>query len=782
MGRLSIRGILLLTVGALTLIIALLVAQEMHRNWERLTVLRGLKDAIFLSDQIFNVTDAVSIERDIAISMLETPDRDFANGLAERLGAARSSMDATQRATTAALRGYDFAGLPALRAKWATRLGALRSLRTAIDRDLKLPLAQRDAALPGRWSAEVAAFMSETQGLWNVFIKPFAGVDPYTTQHLRFKYLLRTIIDRAGRERSVIGGLITANAPPTPEQVSELLRDQGTSDLAWSMGRMLAEHSGLYPSIAAEYTDATSHYATLHEMIQGIFYVPGAGGAVAYPIGIDLWLEMSTQVTDSLLALRDSATQHTQAHAIAMIEDAQREIAIKAVIFALALFLCGYSFWVIVARVVRPVKAIVGALLAASRGERVAFAGAEGRRDEIGQLGEVLTAFNARVEEIKRTSRELGRSQSALRAVVDHAVDGLITLDAAGIVKSYNPACERIFGYAESEVAGRHFKMLLPDPSQSPEDLVGDALGITGSAGREYNARRKGGAVFPVELSISAFTLDGAQHFSGIVRDITQRKAAEEELADYTRALERSNKELDDFAYIASHDLKEPLRGIHNHSRFLLEDNAEKLEKESVDRLDRLVYLSQRMERLVNDLLYFSRLGRQELAIQPADINEVIHDVESTLDVFLSERKAKILVPNKLPSVVCDKTKVTELFRNLITNAIKYNDKPEKSVEIGWFAQHKSADGEAMRNVFYVRDDGRGIAREFHTEIFRIFKRLQGGKEKEEGTGVGLTFVKKIVERHGGRIWLESEPGHGTTFYFTLEATHHERDHGSQAA
>ncbi len=187
------------------------------------------------------------------------------------------------------------------------------------------------------------------------------------------------------------------------------------------------------------------------------------------------------------------------------------------------------------------------------------------------------------------------------------------------------------------------------------------------------------------------------------------------------------------------------------------------------------------MERLVNDLLYFSRLGRQELAIQRTDVGAVISDVESTLDVFLAERGARIVVHAPLPEIVCDNTRVTELFRNLITNAIKYNDKPEKIIEIGWKPEHATPDGRVERGVFYVKDDGRGIDPEFHDEIFRIFKRLQG-QDKEEGTGVGLTFVKKIVERHGGKIWLESAVGNGTTFYFTLEASRDEHEFDSQVA
>lgn len=251
-------------------------------------------------------------------------------------------------------------------------------------------------------------------------------------------------------------------------------------------------------------------------------------------------------------------------------------------------------------------------------------------------------------------------------------------------------------------------------------------------------------------------------------RKVEEVKRATEELQHYVAALERSNKELDDFAYIASHDLKEPLRGIHNHSCFLLEDNEKILDEESAKRLHRLVYLSQRMEQLVNDLLYFSRLGRHELALRETDVNTLIHDIEDTIDHFIKEHNGRIVLPKPLPTITCDAVRVTEVFRNLITNAMKYNDNEEKRVEIGWLESAKDRSGEPVAEVFYVKDNGKGIAPEFHEEVFRIFRRLHANKEKAEGTGVGLTFVKKIIERHGGHIWLESEPGKGSTFYFTL--------------
>jgi signal transduction histidine kinase len=246
------------------------------------------------------------------------------------------------------------------------------------------------------------------------------------------------------------------------------------------------------------------------------------------------------------------------------------------------------------------------------------------------------------------------------------------------------------------------------------------------------------------------------------------RRRSESILQKYMRDLERSNQELDDFAYIASHDLKEPLRGVFNHASFLLEDYRDQIDGDGVRRLNRLGQLCQRMERLINDLMYFSRLGRADLAVQETDPNAVIVEIQQMMETLLGERRARIVVPRTLPRILCDRTRVTEVFRNLITNAVKYNDKTECVVEIG-FLQSVNTKERPEKNVFYVRDNGVGIDPEFHQEIFRIFKRLQPASEAQEtGTGVGLTFVKKIIERHGGRIWLESESGKGTVFYFSL--------------
>jgi light-regulated signal transduction histidine kinase (bacteriophytochrome) len=235
-----------------------------------------------------------------------------------------------------------------------------------------------------------------------------------------------------------------------------------------------------------------------------------------------------------------------------------------------------------------------------------------------------------------------------------------------------------------------------------------------------------------------------------------------DEIASMNFELQRSNEELDSFAYIASHDLKEPLRGIHNYANFLMEDYADVLNDDGVAKLQTLVRLTQRMEDLINSLLHFSRLGRAELMRQTVNLHELVQQAIATLTIARPQSEVEFRLPQTLPSIECDRAQVNELFTNLISNAIKYNDKPQKWVEIGYIDQ------ELPSPIFYVRDNGIGISPQHIEKIFQIFRRLHGRDEFGGGTGAGLTIARKIVERHGGRIWLESTHGQGSTFYFTL--------------
>jgi len=243
-----------------------------------------------------------------------------------------------------------------------------------------------------------------------------------------------------------------------------------------------------------------------------------------------------------------------------------------------------------------------------------------------------------------------------------------------------------------------------------------------------------------------------------------QRRA--EELQRLNAELERSNRDLDAFAYIASHDLKEPLRGISSLASFLLEDYPDKLDEAGVGQLRTMMRLTRRMHSLIESLLHYSHVGRADLAMEATDLQDVIEDTLEVLAARLQEGQVDVRVPARLPTVRADRVRVGEIFHNLVANAAKYNDKAEKWVEIGC-APSPDEDG-VIRYVFYVKDNGIGVPEEHREAVFRIFRRLHGREEYGGGTGAGLTIVRTIVERHGGSIWIDSQPGVGSTFYFTL--------------
>ncbi|MBN3890401.1 MAG: GAF domain-containing protein [Nostoc sp. JL31] len=262
--------------------------------------------------------------------------------------------------------------------------------------------------------------------------------------------------------------------------------------------------------------------------------------------------------------------------------------------------------------------------------------------------------------------------------------------------------------------------------------------------------------------------IEAVTELRSLVVGVVLRQA--DKLASMNFELQRSNEELDSFAYVASHDLKEPLRGIHNYANFLMEDYADVLDSDGMAKLQTLVRLTQRMEDLINSLLHFSRLGRAELIRQPVNLNELVPQVITTLTISRPQSEVEFRIPQPLKSVQGDRAQINELFSNLISNAIKYNDKPQKWVEIGFIEGNGESKVASTSLTFYVRDNGIGIPQEHLDKIFQIFRRLHGRDDFGGGTGVGLTIARKIVERHGGRIWVESTPTEGSTFYFTLSA------------
>ncbi|GAA4504710.1 ATP-binding protein [Hymenobacter ginsengisoli] len=261
-------------------------------------------------------------------------------------------------------------------------------------------------------------------------------------------------------------------------------------------------------------------------------------------------------------------------------------------------------------------------------------------------------------------------------------------------------------------------------------------------------------------------------HISDVrLKVFNELHARAQALSRLNAELERSNDELDSFAYVASHDLKEPLRGIHNYSLFLLEDYAGQLDADGVSKLQTLVRLSQRMESLIEGLLQLSRVGRQDLTPSEVDLNELVAEVLDLLQPRLEQTHTSVEVEGPLPTIQADRVRLYEVFNNLLTNAIKYSDQPIKTVVVGQAPAGLAVPGVANSSayhIFYVQDFGIGIDPRHHESIFKLFKRLHAQEKYGGGTGAGLAIVKKMVEKHGGRLWVDSALGQGATFYFAL--------------
>jgi light-regulated signal transduction histidine kinase (bacteriophytochrome) len=272
--------------------------------------------------------------------------------------------------------------------------------------------------------------------------------------------------------------------------------------------------------------------------------------------------------------------------------------------------------------------------------------------------------------------------------------------------------------------------------------------------------------------------IEAAKEFRRALVGVILHKA--EQLEALNAELQRSNAELDAFTYIASHDLREPLRGIRNYVSFLREDYGAGMDAAGQEQLETLLRLTQRMETLIDSLLLYSRVGQQELLLQAVDLNSVVDGVLEALGPQMQQAAMEVRIPRPLPTIACDAAQVGAIFTNLLSNAVKYNDKPQKWVEIGCLEAEEArwrlaqqgiaaAETQALPFVFVVRDNGIGI-RERHLEIiFRIFRRLHAREEYGGGTGAGLTIARKMAQRHGGLLWVESVYGEGTTFYFTLQ-------------
>lgn len=370
------------------------------------------------------------------------------------------------------------------------------------------------------------------------------------------------------------------------------------------------------------------------------------------------------------------------------------------------------------------------------------------------------------ISDRRRVEEALRESEIKFRKIASAAQDAVILINNTGMVEFWNDAATKIFGFGSEEMMGKYLHSYIMPEKYAHDFKKGfEKFSLTGEGrfiGKTYEitARRKDGTEFPVELSLAALQLKDIWNAIGIVRDITARKRAEQTLTRTVKELERSNTELQQFAYVASHDLQEPLRTVSSFVELLGRKYKGRLDEKADQYISFAVDGAKRMSALINDLLSYSRVGTQGGGFEREDMNKVLAQALANLKVAIRESGAEV-TGSALPVVHGDRTQLIQLLQNLISNAIKFTSEGVKP-GIRVFAEPKAAEW-----LFGVQDNGIGIPREHHEKIFAIFQRLHG-RDEYQGTGVGLAVCKRIVERHGGRIWVESAPEEGSIFYFTL--------------
>jgi PAS domain S-box-containing protein len=397
----------------------------------------------------------------------------------------------------------------------------------------------------------------------------------------------------------------------------------------------------------------------------------------------------------------------------------------------------------------------------------------------LGEQGEMLgyRAISRDITERKRTEDELEQYREHLEDLVeqrtveisrlvyaiDQSVDGVVITDLNGVIEFANPAWAEMHGYQPNNSQGSPLN-IFHDDEQIDQDYVLflDKVRAEGASQGIFNLLHQDGHMFPASMTTALLKNGDGKPlgFVSIGRDITEQMEADAALQLALTKLEQSNQDLEQFAYVASHDLQEPLRMITSYLRLIVRRYEDKLDETGITFMNYAVDGAARMKILIDDLLAFSRVEKRGKELKPIDLNQVFQMVCSTLTTRIKESQA-VVSSDTLPVVMGDESQMTQLFQNLISNALKFR-KPDETPRVNIFVTQTPENWKIS-----VQDNGIGLKTEYSEQIFVIFKRLHT-RQEYEGTGIGLAICKRIVERHKGRIWVESKFGEGATFNFTL--------------
>jgi PAS domain S-box-containing protein len=373
------------------------------------------------------------------------------------------------------------------------------------------------------------------------------------------------------------------------------------------------------------------------------------------------------------------------------------------------------------------------------------------------------------VTERRLNQEKLRDSEGHLRAILDTSLEGILTIDVGGIIIAANKSAQQTFGYTASELVGESIGKLMSDLDRDWHERYLTRHGVTGletlqGSRREATGMRRNGSVFPMDISVIDVYRAGRRQFTGFIRDITDRRAAEQALKKTLNDLDERNRELQDFAFVASHDLQEPLRKVRMFSDRLLQEYGPKLDERAREFLQRNAMAGSRMQALIDDLLAYSRVATRSEKLVPVDLNRLIAVTVDDLEALRVSSGGKVEW-TELPTLLANATQMRQLFQNLISNALKFRS-PGRAPLVQIRAEPCQMQDQVPAWRISITDNGIGFDNAHSDRIFAPFQRLHG-RSQFEGSGIGLAIVRRIIEHHGGTITAHSTPGQGATF--TLE-------------